>query len=115
MNTQELIRQLAVAVPVIMVASQSLTAALHGLFDIHSDNANHALSWAVAVLCGIGFVAFNGLTFGFAQAWANYLCGACCGLCVGGMANGWYDWPRIKAVFDAITQLFVKARRNRKK
>ena len=42
------------------------------------------------------------------QQWADYLCGAACGLCVGGMANGFYDWPAIKAVFDAITNIFGK-------
>ena len=115
MNAQELVRQLALAVPIIMVAAQTLTAAIHGLFNINSDNANHAVSWIVSVLCGVGFVAFNGLYFGFAQQWANYLCGAACGICVGGMANGWYDWPAIKEVFDAITMLFSRLRRRIRK
>ena len=111
MNTIELIKQLAYVIPIIMVASQTLTAALHGVFNIQNDNVNHAISWIVAILCGLGFVAFNGLTFGFAQQWADYLCGALCGLCVGGMANGFYDWPSIKAVFDAITNIFGKKKK----
>lgn len=111
MNTIELIKQLAYVIPIIMVASQTLTAALHGIFNIQNENVNHAISWVVAILCGLGFVAFNGLTFGFAQPWADYLCGAACGLCVGGMANGFYDWPAIKAVFDAITNIFGKKKK----
>jgi len=110
MNTIELIKQLAVAIPIIMVASQTLTAAIHGIFNINNQNVNHAVSWIVAIICGIGFVAFNGLTFGLPQVWQNYLCGGLCGVCVGGMANGWYDWPAIKAIFDAITNLFSKKR-----
>lgn len=100
----DLLKQLAIAIPSIMVGSQAITAAIHGAFKIESDNWNHAISWIVAVLAGLGFVAFNGLTFGLGY-W-DYLFGGLAGLCVGGMSNGWYDWPKIKAIFDAITNLF---------
>lgn len=100
----DVIKQLAIVIPLIMVGAQAITAAIHGAFKIENDNVNHAISWIVAVLAGLGFVAFNGLTFGLGY-W-DYLLGGLCGLCVGGMSNGWYDWPAIKKIFDAITALF---------
>lgn len=107
MEVIELLKQLVIAVPSIMVGTQAITAAIHGAFKIENDNLNHAISWIVAVLGGLGFVAFNGLSFGL-PVWADYLCGAVCGLIVGGTSNGWYDWPAIKKIFDAITDLFGK-------
>lgn len=103
----DLIKQMAVAIPSILVGTQAITAAIHGAFNIENKNAVHAISWIVAVLAGLGFVAFNGLTFGLAT-WANYLLGGLCGLLVGGAANGFYDWPAISKIFDAITALFGK-------
>lgn len=102
----ELIKQLATAVPIILVATQTITAAIHGAFHIINPNVNHAISWIVAVLGGLGFVAFNGLDFGLPTAW-NYALGAVAGLLTGGAANGFYDWPAVKRVFDAITNLFA--------
>ena len=101
----DLIKQLGVAIPSIMVGTQILTAAIHGAFKIENDDVNHAISWIVATLAGLGFVGFNGLTFGIGPVW-DYVLGGACGLCVGGMSNGWYDWKGIKAIFDAITNLF---------
>lgn len=106
-NIIELIKQLAVAIPLIMVATQTITAAIHGAFNIQNANVNHAISWIVAVLGGLGFVAFNGLDFGLPTAW-NYVMGGVAGLVTGGAANGFYDWPAIKRIFDAITNLFGK-------
>ena len=100
----DLLKQLAIAIPSIMVGSQAITAAIHGSFKIENDNWNHAISWIVAVLAGLGFVAFNGLTFGLGY-W-DYLFGGLAGLCVGAMSNGFFDWPAIKALFDAITNVF---------
>ena len=104
----DLLKQLAIAIPSIMVGTQAITAAIHGAFKIENDNLNHAISWIIAVLCGLGFVAFNGLTFGL-PVWADYILGGVCGLIIGGTANGWYDWPAIKRIFDAITNLFGKS------
>lgn len=101
----DLLKQLAVAIPLILVATQAITAAIHGAFHIKSDNLNHAISWIVAVLCGLGFVAFNGLDFGLPTAW-NYVLGGVAGLITGGAANGWYDWPLVKKIIDTITNLF---------
>lgn len=103
----DLLKQMGIAVPSILVGTQAITAAIHGAFKIENKNIVHAISWIVAVLAGLGFVAFNGLTFGL-PTWANYLMGGVCGLLVGGAANGFYDWPAISKIFDAITALFGK-------
>jgi len=103
----DVLKQMAIAIPSIMVGTQAITAAIHGAFKIDNKNAVHAISWIVATLAGLGFVAFNGLNFGLATAW-NYVLGGVCGLIVGGTANGWYDWPLVAKIFDAITNLFGK-------
>lgn len=104
MEVIELLKQLAVAVPSILVGTQVITAAVHGAFSISNPNTNHAVSWIVAILAGLGFVQFNGLEFGLGD-W-DYLAGAVCGLLAGGAANGFYDWPSVSKIFDAITRLF---------
>lgn len=103
----ELIKQLAVAIPSVMVGTQTITAAIHGAFKIENKNWVHGISWAVSILGGLGFVAFNGLTFGLAPVW-NYVLGAVAGLGAGAAANGVYDWPAVSKIFDAITNLFGK-------
>lgn len=103
----DVIKQMAYVVPSILVGTQAITAAIHGAFKIENKNIVHAISWIVAVLAGIGFVAFNGLNFGLPTAW-NYVLGGVCGLIVGGTANGFYDWPLVSKIFDAITNLFSK-------
>ena len=103
----DVIKQMAIAIPSILVGTQAITAAIHGAFKIDNKNIVHAISWIVATLAGLGFVAFNGLNFGLATAW-NYVLGGVCGLIVGGTANGWYDWPLVAKIFDAITNLFGK-------
>ena len=103
----DVLKQMAIAIPSIMVGTQAITSAIHGAFKIDNKNAVHAISWIVATLAGLGFVAFNGLNFGLATAW-NYVLGGVCGLIVGGTANGWYDWPLVAKIFDAITNLFGK-------
>ena len=101
----EVLKQMAVAVPSIMVGTQAITAAIHGAFKIENKNVVHALSWIIATLAGLGFVAFNGLDFGLPQVW-NYVIGSVCGLLVGGAANGVYDWPAVAKIFDVITRVF---------
>ncbi len=103
----DLLKQMAIAVPSILVGTQAITAAIHGAFKIKNKNWVHAISWIVAVLAGLGFVAFKGLDFGLPVAW-NYVLGGVCGLIVGGAANGVYDWPFVAKIFDAITNLFGK-------
>lgn len=101
----DVLKQMAVAVPSILVGTQLITAAIHGAFKIENQNIVHAISWIVATLAGLGFVAFNGLDFGVAPAW-NYVLGGVAGLGAGAAANGVYDWPAVKKIFDVITNLF---------
>ena len=99
------LKQMAIAIPSILVGTQTITAAIHGAFKIENKNWVHAISWIVATLAGLGFVAFKGLDFGLPVVW-NYVVGGICGLIVGGCSNGWFDWPWIEKIFDAITRLF---------
>jgi hypothetical protein len=101
----DLLKQMGIAIPSILVGTQLITAAIHGAFKIENSNIVHAISWIIATLAGIGFVAFNGLDFGVPAVW-NYVLGGVCGLIVGGAANGVYDWPAVAKIFDAITNLF---------
>lgn len=101
----ELLKQLAVAIPSIMLGTQTITAAIHGAFKIENQNLVHAISWIVSILAGLGFVATGGLTFGLSPVW-NYVVGGIGGLVAGGAANGVYDWPAVAKIFDAITALF---------
>ena len=83
----EVLKQMAVAIPSILVGTQAITAAIHGAFKIENSNLVHAISWIVATLAGLGFVLFNGLDFGLPVTW-NYVVGGVCGLIVGGASNG---------------------------
>ena len=104
----EVLKQMAYVIPSILLGTQTITAAIHGAFNISNKNVVHAISWIVAILGSIAFVAFNGLDFGVATAW-NYVLGGVCGVIVGGAANGVYDWPAVARIFDAITKWFSKA------
>ena len=103
----EVLKQMGIAVGSILVGAQTITAVIHGAFKIENKNIVHAISWIVATLAGLGFVAFNGLNFGLPTVW-NYIVGGICGLIAGGAANGWYDWPAVSKIFDVITNLFNK-------
>ena len=109
----EVLKQMGIAIGSILVGTQVITAAIHGAFKIENKNIVHAISWIVATLAGLGFVAFNGLNFGLSTAW-NYILGGVCGLIVGGTANGWYDWPLVSKIFDAITALFGNTKKTSK-
>ena len=100
-----LLSQLAIAVPAIILASNTLTAALQGIFDIKNTKVVHVMNWVIGVLAGLGFVAFNGLTFGLAP-WANYVLGGVAGLLAAAASNGVYDWEVMKKFFDGISDLF---------
>ena len=103
----ELLKQLAIAIPSILVGTQAITAAIHGAFKIENSNIVHLISWIVSILGGLGFVAFNGLDFGLEPVW-NYVVGGVAGVIVGGAANGCYDWPAVAKIFDLITSMFGK-------
>lgn len=113
MEITVILQQISIAVASVIVATQTLTAVIHGVFDIQNTNVVHWISWIVAVLCGVGFVAFNGLNFGVATVW-NYVLGGVTGLLAGGAANGLYDWPSIQKIFDSITNA-VTPKRNKKR
>lgn len=100
----DLIKDLSVAIPAISTATMTITSAINGRFSVENPNIKRTISWVVAVLCGIGFVAFNGLEFGL-QTWQNYLLGGLCGLCAGAMANGIFDWPFVKSIFNGLSAL----------
>ncbi len=103
-----LLSQLAIAVPAIILASNTLTAALQGIFDIKNTKVVHVMNWVIGVLAGLGFVAFNGLTFGLAP-WANYVLGGVAGLLAAAASNGVYDWEAVKKLFNALTMLLGTA------
>lgn len=100
------VKQLLVAVPAIILGTQTLTAAINGAFNIEKGSVKHAISWVIAVLAGLGFVAFNGLVFVAEPMWLNYVLGGVSGLFAGAAANGFYDWEPIHNIFKLISELF---------
>lgn len=102
------LQQLSIAVPSIIVATNTLTAAIHGIFNIQNPKIVHIVSWVLGVVTGLLFVLCNGLTFGLAP-WADYLVGGVAGLIAGAASNGVYDWEKIKNLLDLITNLFGNA------
>lgn len=106
-----LVKQLAVAVPSIITGTQTLTAAIKGIFKIENSKVNQILSWVVAVLVGVGFVAFNGLAVVTSPIWINYVFGAVAGLLAGLSANKLYDMTPIWDFFNAITNVFNPERK----
>ena len=103
-SVTDLIKDLTVAIPSIAAATMTVTSAINGVFKIEKTNVKHIISWIVAVIGGVVFVLFNGLTFGL-EPWMDYVLGAVCGLCVGAMSNGIFDWPAVEKVFDALTAI----------
>ena len=106
-----LVKQLSIAVPSIIAGTQTLTAALKGVFKIDNPKVNKAISWIVAVLVGIGFVDFNGLAVVTAPIWANYVFGAIAGFLAGVASNGFYDLTPVWNFFNAITNVFNTERK----
>ena len=106
-NVIDLLTMMGVAISSIIVGTQTITAAIHGAFNITNKNVVHAVSWIVGTLAGLGFVMFNGLDFHLPTVW-NYIVGGICGLFAGSCSNGIFDWPKVEKIFDAITALFGK-------
>ena len=106
-----LVKQLGIAVPSIIAGTQTLTAALKGVFKIDNSKVNKVISWIIAVLVGVGFVAFNGLAVVTTPIWVNYLFGAVAGFLAGGASNGFYDLNGIWDFFNAITNVFNPERK----
>ena len=96
-----LVSQLLVAVPTIIVGTQTLTSVINGLFKIDTTWVRHLISWILAIVIALVFVATGGLTFGLPVVW-EYVVGAIAGVLAGGAANGIYDWEAIKKIFDTL-------------
>ena len=46
----DVLKQMAIAIPSILVGTQTITAAIHGAFKIEDKNWVHAISWIIATL-----------------------------------------------------------------
>lgn len=99
-----LVSQLLIAVPSIIVGTTTLTSVINGIFKIDTGWVRHLISWIVAVIIALGFVATGSLTFGLPVVW-EYVVGAVAGLLAGGAANGFYDWKAISSIFDALENI----------
>ena len=97
----DLIKQLGIVFPSIIVGSQALTAVIRGSLNIQSGKAIHVINWIIGTLAGAGFVLLNGLTFGIGP-WVDVALGAVAGLIGAGASNGLYEWKKIKALFSAL-------------
>ena len=106
-----LVKQLCVAVPSMVVGTQTLTAAIKGIFKIENSKINKAISWIMAVLVGVGFVFFNGLAIVSSPVWINYVFGAVAGVLAGIEANGLYEFDSIWNFLNAITNMFNPERK----
>lgn len=100
----DVIKQLEVVIPTMMAAELLLTSTIKGIFNITSDLANTILSWVLSLATAFLFVLCNGLDFGLG-GW-NYAVAAVGGLIVAICTNKIYTWDKVKALLDAITDLF---------
>lgn len=100
----DVIKQLEVVIPSMMAAELLLTSTIKGIFNINSDLVNTILSWVLSLGTAFLFVLCNGLDFGLG-GW-NYAVAAVGGLIVAICTNKIYTWKKIKALLDAITDLF---------
>lgn len=97
----DLIKQLGIVFPSVIVGSQALTAVIRGSLNIQSGKAIHAINWIIGTLAGAAFVLLNGLTFGIGP-WVDVALGAVAGLIGAGASNGLYEWKKIKKIFSAL-------------
>lgn len=100
-----LISQLLIAIPSIIVGTQTLTSIFNGIFKVDKTWLRHLISWIFAVIIALVFVATGGLSFGLPEVW-NYVVGAIGGVIAGGAANGFYDWDAISNIFIALENIF---------
>ena len=108
----DVLNQLKIVIPTMMAAELLLTSTIKGIFNITSDLANTILSWVISLATAFLFVLCNGLDFGLG-GW-NYAVAAVGGLIVAICANKIYTWDKIKALLDAITDLFGGNKRTKK-
>lgn len=100
----DVIKQLEIVIPTMMAAELLLTSTIKGIFNIKSDLVNTILSWVLSLGTAFLFVLCNGLDFGLG-GW-NYAVAAVGGLIVAICTNKIYTWEKVKALLDAITDLF---------
>lgn len=100
----DVIKQLEVVIPTMMAAELLLTSTIKGIFNITSDLVNTILSWVLSLATACLFVLCNGLDFGLG-GW-NYAVAIVGGLIVAICTNKIYTWDKVKALLDAITDLF---------
>lgn len=100
----DVIKQSEVVIPTMMAAELLLTSTIKGIFNIKSDLVNTILSWVLSLGTAFLFVLCNGLDFGLG-GW-NYAVAAVGGLIVAICTNKIYTWEKVKALLDAITDLF---------
>lgn len=100
----DVIKQLEYVIPSMMAAELLLTSTIKGIFNITSDLANNIISWVLSIGTAMLFVLCNGLTFGLG-GW-DYVVAAIGGIIVGLCTNKIYTWDKIKALLDALTDLF---------
>lgn len=100
----DVLNQLKIVIPSMMAAELLLTSTIKGIFNIKSDLANTIISWGLSIGTAFLFVLCNGLDFGLG-GW-NYAVAAVGGLIVAICTNKIYTWDKIKALLDAITDLF---------
>ena len=98
------LKQMEAVIPTILAATLLLTSTIKGIFKIDSDLVNNIISWVVSIGTAVLFVLCNGLDFGLG-GW-NYAVASVAGFIVGLAANKIYTWDAIKALLDAITNLF---------
>ena len=98
-------QQVIIAVASVIVATNSLTAAVKGIFNIENSKAIQIVSWVIAVGTGLVFVLCGQLDFGLTPVW-NYVLGGVTGLVAGGAANKLYDWTKIRHICELIVELF---------
>ena len=96
-----LLSQLLIAVPSIILGTQTLTSVFNGFFKVDKPGLRQLVSWIFSILIAIGFVATGNLTFGLPVVW-EYIVGIVSGVLAGGAANGFYDWAAISAIFNSF-------------
>lgn len=108
------ISQLLIAIPSVIVGTQTLTSIFNGIFKVDKTWLRHLISWIFAVIISIVFVATGGLSFGLPEVW-NYVVGGIGGIIAGGAANGFYDWDAIANIFISLENKFRGPERKRTK
>lgn len=104
----DIVRQMLIAIPSIIVGTQTITAAINGYFNVEKPIVKQIISWVIAVLAGVGFVVFNGMSFISGPVWLDMVIGGFAGLLAGAAANGFYDFDPVHKILKMFSELFKK-------